>query len=202
MFFTESRFWCIKYFINKSFVTYFSIIFIRQRVHGFGLAQKCPNARSNFQYRSLPVINESQHDTSNKINCAPSTNSGQPGHPPSLIRVFAVRSMDSQWLKVSSCGQRRFWSDWTDARADMSFRCANMSFCWVCHAAAPFWVTVRQRQVQDEWTFSIFVYPTGWLGPGFFSSSLVLLSQCESQDIYFGETKASLYFFLFLNSIF
>ena len=28
-------------------------------------------------------------------NCAPSEDSDQPGHPPSLIRVFAVRSMSS-----------------------------------------------------------------------------------------------------------
>ena len=32
------------------------------------------------------------------------------GHPPSLIRVFAVRSMDSQGPNVSSCGLRRLWS--------------------------------------------------------------------------------------------
>ena len=39
--------------------------------------------------------------------CAPSEDSDQPGHPPSLIRVFAVRSVGSQGPKLSSCGQRR-----------------------------------------------------------------------------------------------
>ena len=38
---------------------------------------------------------EPPHDKTNKMACAPSENSNQPGHPPSLIRVFAVRSMGS-----------------------------------------------------------------------------------------------------------
>ena len=41
------------------------------------------------------IINEPPHDKTNKMACALSKNSDQPGHPPSLIRVFAVRSMDS-----------------------------------------------------------------------------------------------------------
>ena len=54
--------------------------------------------------------------------CVPSEDSDQPGHPPSLIRVFAVRSMDSWGPKVSSWWQRRLWSDWADAQADPSLR--------------------------------------------------------------------------------
>ena len=38
---------------------------------------------------------EPRHDKTNKMACAPSKHSDQRGHPPSLIRVFAVRSMDS-----------------------------------------------------------------------------------------------------------
>ena len=34
---------------------------------------------------------EPQHDKTNKITCAHSEKSNQPGHLPSLIRVFAVR---------------------------------------------------------------------------------------------------------------
>ena len=50
---------------------------------------------------------------SNKIT-APSEDSDQHGHPPSVIRVFAVRSVGSSGPKLSSCGQRRHWSDWAD----------------------------------------------------------------------------------------
>ena len=35
------------------------------------------------------------HDKTNKMSCAPSEDSDQPGHLPSLIRVFAVRSLGS-----------------------------------------------------------------------------------------------------------
>ena len=40
-------------------------------------------------------ILERQHDKTNKMTCAPSEDSDQPGLLPSLIRVFAVRSMGS-----------------------------------------------------------------------------------------------------------
>ena len=39
--------------------------------------------------------NEPHHDKTNKMARAPSEDSDQPGHLPSLIRVFAVRLMDS-----------------------------------------------------------------------------------------------------------
>ena len=74
------------------------------------------------------LIYEPQHDKTNKMTCAPSEDSDQPGHPPSLIRVFAVRSKDSQGPKLSSRGQRKLWSDWADAQIDMSLRWAHVYF--------------------------------------------------------------------------
>ena len=41
------------------------------------------------------MINEPPHDKTNKMACAPSKDSDQPGHLPSLIRVFAVHSVGS-----------------------------------------------------------------------------------------------------------
>ena len=38
---------------------------------------------------------EPPHDKTNKMTFVPSEDSDQPGHPPSLIRVFAVRSVGS-----------------------------------------------------------------------------------------------------------
>ena len=57
--------------------------------------------------------------------CAPSEDSDQPGHPSSLIRVFAVRSVGSYRPEVSSCGQQRLRSDWADAQADPNLRWAH-----------------------------------------------------------------------------
>ena len=50
-------------------------------------------------------IYEPPHDKTNKMICAPSGDSDQPGHPPSLIRVFAVRSVvakDPSFLHADS----------------------------------------------------------------------------------------------------
>ena len=52
----------------------------------------------------LVFLNEPTHDKTNKMACAPSEDSGQPVHPPSLIRVFAVRSVgkDTSFLHADS----------------------------------------------------------------------------------------------------
>ena len=59
-------------------------------------------------------ILEPPHDKTNKLTFAPSKDSDQPGHPPSLIRVFAVH-MKKQWvLSYPLSTQQRLWSDWAD----------------------------------------------------------------------------------------
>ena len=58
-------------------------------------------------------------------DCAPSEDSDQPGHPPSLIRVFAVRMKKPWGLSYSFSAQRRLWSDWADTQADLSLRWAH-----------------------------------------------------------------------------
>ena len=68
--------------------------------------------------------------------CAPSEDSVQPGHPPSLIRVFAVRIKKAWVLSYPLSAERRLWSDWADAQADLSLRRAHQSFCWFCHEVA------------------------------------------------------------------
>ena len=52
------------------------------------------------------------------------------GHPPSLIRVFAVRSMSSLGPTVADSED---CSDWADAQADRSLRWVHR-LCWLCHA--------------------------------------------------------------------
>ena len=65
-------------------------------------------------------ITEPPHHKTNKMACAPSEDSDQPGHPPSLIRVFPVRMKKAQVLSYPLSAQRKFWSDWADAQADLS----------------------------------------------------------------------------------
>ena len=84
---------------------------------------------------------ELQHNETNKMMCVASEDSDHPseiGHLPSLIKVFAVRMKKAWVLSYPLSAQRRLWSDWVDAQADLSLRWAHMSFCWFCHAAAHF----------------------------------------------------------------
>ena len=89
----------------------------------------------NLWRKVISNSNETPHDKTNKMICAPSKNSDQPGHPPSLIRVFTKRSMGSWGPSVSSCWPPSIWSDWVDAQADLSLHLAQR-FCWFCHAAS------------------------------------------------------------------
>ena len=61
-------------------------------------------------------------------DCEPSEDSDQPGHPPSLIRVFAVRMKKTWVLSYPLSAQRRLWSDWADAQADLSLHWAHSHF--------------------------------------------------------------------------
>ena len=58
-------------------------------------------------------------------DCASSEDSDQPGHLPSLIRVFAVRMKKAWVLNYPLSTQRRLWSDWADAQADLSLHWAD-----------------------------------------------------------------------------
>ena len=49
---------------------------------------------------------EPPHDKTNKMTFVPSEDSDQPGHPPSLIRVFAVHSVVTLGPNFASGGQR------------------------------------------------------------------------------------------------
>ena len=75
---------------------------------------------------------EPPHDKTNKMACAPSVDSDQPGHPPSLIRVFVVRMKKAWVLCYTLSAPRRLWSDWAEAEADLSLRWAHSHFvCFV-----------------------------------------------------------------------
>ena len=57
------------------------------------------------------------------------------GIPP-VWSVFAVRMKKAWVLSYPFSAQPRLWSDWADARADLSHSLGVQSFCWFCHEAA------------------------------------------------------------------
>ena len=86
----------------------------------------CPNLY-NFTVFTMPTL-EPPHDKNQWNDCAHSEDSDQPGHLPSLIRVFAVR-MKKHWiLSYPLSAQQRLWWDWVDAQADQSLRWAHSHF--------------------------------------------------------------------------
>ena len=81
-----------------------------------------------FLERRIMLIIEPRHDKTNKIECASTEGSDQPGHPPSLIRVFAVR-MKKHWVLIYPLSaQRGLWSDWADVQTDLSLRWSHTHF--------------------------------------------------------------------------
>ena len=66
---------------------------------------------------------EPQHNKTNKMAFAPSEDWDQPGHPPSLIRLFAVSIK-----KATHWAHSEDWSHWPDAQADPSLRWAHSHF--------------------------------------------------------------------------
>ena len=50
--------------------------------------------------RNIWLLPHDKTDKTNQMTCAPNAGSDQPGHPPSLIRVFAGRSMGSYGPKL------------------------------------------------------------------------------------------------------
>ena len=75
---------------------------------------------------------EPPRDKTNKMTCAPSEISVQPGHRPSLCAQWVAKG--PRFLHADT----EDWSDWADAQADLSLHWSHISFCWFCHEAAHF----------------------------------------------------------------
>ena len=61
-----------------------------------------------------------------------------PAKTPISLCIRPVWSESSLFWVISYplSAQRRLWSDWAEALADLSLRWAHMSICWFCRAAA------------------------------------------------------------------
>ena len=74
---------------------------------------------------------EPTHHKSNKMTVRPAKTQISP--------VWSESSL-SAWRKLGSLATHwahsEDWSDWADARTDLSLRWAHMPFCWFCHEAA------------------------------------------------------------------
>ena len=85
------------------------------------------NRTKNMKLMTFQLF-EPRHEKTNKMACAPSEDSGQPGHPPRLISVFAARMKKAWVLSYPTKSQRSLWSDWADAQADLGLRWVRSHF--------------------------------------------------------------------------
>ena len=88
---------------------------------------------------------EPPRDKTNKMACAPSEDSDQPGHPPSLIRVFAVR-MKKPWVLSYSWSAQPGLIRLDGCPCWFESSPGTQPFCWFCHEAAIYnWACVWQK---------------------------------------------------------
>lgn len=66
-----------------------------------------------------------RHNITNKVAYALKKDSDQPGYPPSLIRVFAVRMELGYNLRYPLRAKQRLFSDWANAHAYLSLHQAH-----------------------------------------------------------------------------
>ena len=80
-------------------------------------------------------------------------------HPPSLIRVFAVCMKKAWILSYPLRAQRRLWSDWANAQADLNLCWARMPFHWFCHEVAILThICLVDSSILTNWTNSFQIY--------------------------------------------
>ena len=97
------------------------------------VCRKVENTAIPWPLGAMIHITEPPHDKTSKMAYAPSEDSDQPGHPPSLIRVFAV-CMKKAWVLSYPLSAQRILIrlGWSESSLGAK------SFCWFCHEAAQF----------------------------------------------------------------
>ena len=118
--------------------------------------------------KTLQIVYKWAAAWQNKQNdCAPSKDSDQPGHAPSLIRVFAVR-MKKHWVLSYPLRELwRLWSDWADAQADLSLLWRKGHFVgfvlkWLIFHVfynSPFFMVdlLVEIEIRDVWYFLLYI---------------------------------------------
>ena len=92
--------------------------------------QRCKESLRTFQISSHTHTNNNINNNNHKKH----SNNKAENNMKTYMRTCAQfdqnlhwACLDNQWCKVSSCGQRRLWSDCADGQADLSHRWAHMS---------------------------------------------------------------------------
>ena len=97
--------------------------------------KKNQKKKLTFETIAVTILQWATSRQNQQNNCASSEDSDQPGQPPSLIKVFAVRMKKTWVLSYPMSAQRRLirlggCPGWSESSL------GAQSFCWFCHEAA------------------------------------------------------------------
>ena len=110
--------------------------------------------RPVFKDKMSRIMTNQQNDMCAQRRLRSAWASTQSDQIHSVWSVFTVSMRKHCVLDYPKSTQRRLWSDWVDAQADLSLRWAHMSFCWFCRAAAQ--LSTRRKWLQyplaTEWS--------------------------------------------------
>ena len=109
--------------------------------------------------QSIRILKWAASWQNQQSECAPSEDSDQPGHPPSLIRVFAVRMKKAWTLSYPLSAQRRLWSDWADAQADLRLHWVHSHAVGFDMRRLKLWEMLKKHLSRDM------TKPTKWVCP-------------------------------------
>ena len=137
-------------------------------------------------------VNEPRHDKTNKMSVRPAKT--QISLPPCLIRVFAVGMKKPCVLSYPLSAQRRLWSDWADAQADLHLHWVHTHFvgfvmsrlkCFVSNLQHFFGsALISAMRSPGLATLCLGNFFSGWTGTHFSTPSLdFTLEQCTPKEI-------------------
>ena len=103
-----------------------------------------------------PMIVLPQHDKTSKMTGAPSEESDQPGHLPSLISFCCSHTERlGAELTIKRTRKTLVRLDWANAQIVLSLPWANRSLCWFCRVLAHFLPLLSHLCVPDTVFFII-----------------------------------------------
>ena len=130
---------------------------------------------------------EPPHDKTNKMACAPTEDSDQPGHRP----VWSESSLCAQWIAKDLSflhADSEDWSDWADVQTDLSLRWAHMPLYWFCHEAAHFFSLETAWPIEAKF----YVEPPLDGGTKVWSNGLGHMTKMAAMPIYGKNSKSHL----------
>ena len=130
--------------INKEWLYVHTVHGLKDHIYRIGYSDVLTTTTITYYTRYEP-----QHYKTNKMACAPSKDSDQPGHPPSLISLCCPHEETlGPYLPVERTAKTliRLWvcPGWSKSSL------GTQSFCWFCHAVAHMYIDRTNNDFKQQ----------------------------------------------------